>query len=284
MDTLLDLINRQPAPEPWSEGEKIPWNDPEFSQRMLREHLTQEHDAASRRFEIIDRQVSWMHEQLLSGKPTRILDLGCGPGLYASRLAGQGHTCRGIDFSPASIAYAREEAQRQGLPIAYTLQDVRTAEYGEGYGLVMFIYGEFNVFKPAEAEAILRKAYRALEDGGILLLEVHTYSYVRAIGLKSPRWRSALSGLFSDQPYLCLYENLWNQEQGVTIERYFVIDGESGKVDFISSSMQAYRKREYRALLRRCGFKRIDFLPSLTGSPERTQKHFFVIVAQKGGG
>ena len=104
---LLDIIHRQDHPKPWAEGEKIPWNDPEFSKRMLREHLSQEHDAASRRFEIIDKHVSWIHNHILNGNPTRILDLGCGPGLYTNRLARLGHQCVGIDFSPASIAYAR---------------------------------------------------------------------------------------------------------------------------------------------------------------------------------
>ena len=282
MDTLLEIINRQPSPEPWSEGEKIPWNEPGFSQRMLREHLSQEHDAASRRFEIIDQQVSWIHEHLLSGKATRILDLGCGPGLYASRLAALGHSCTGIDFSPASIAYARENAQKQGLACTYIQDDIRRAEYGEEFGLVMLIYGEFNMFKPADAEAILRKAQRALVEGGILLLEAHTYRAVREIGLNPSRWKSAQSGLFSDRPHLCLYENLWNKDQAVAIERYFIVDGQTGEVDYFSSSMQAYRKAEYRELLRRCGFRKIRFYPSLMGSPEQAQKGFTVIVAQKG--
>ena len=51
---IMHLILRDEDPEPWSEGEKIPWNDPEFSERMLEYHLTQEHDLASRSFEIID--------------------------------------------------------------------------------------------------------------------------------------------------------------------------------------------------------------------------------------
>ncbi|MCP4589836.1 MAG: hypothetical protein GY842_03755 [bacterium] len=30
------------CPAPWSEGDNITWNDPEFSERMLIEHLTQD--------------------------------------------------------------------------------------------------------------------------------------------------------------------------------------------------------------------------------------------------
>ena len=31
----------------WGGQYKIPWNDPDFSRRMLREHLSQEHESAS---------------------------------------------------------------------------------------------------------------------------------------------------------------------------------------------------------------------------------------------
>jgi hypothetical protein len=63
---LLDIVARSAHPAPWREGDNIPWHDPGFSARMLREHLTQEHDAASRRMEKIDRHVAWIHEAILS--------------------------------------------------------------------------------------------------------------------------------------------------------------------------------------------------------------------------
>lgn len=129
---LIDIIHRQSNPQPWSEGEKIPWNDPAFSKRMLKEHLSQAHDAASRRSETIDAQVDWIHQVVLKGRPSRILDLGCGPGLYTSRLADLGHSCTGIDFSPASIAYAKEQATARNLHCLYTEADIRSAEYGSG--------------------------------------------------------------------------------------------------------------------------------------------------------
>jgi len=45
---IMQLIKRIETPRPWSEGEKIPWNDSGFSKRMLQYHLTQEHNLASR--------------------------------------------------------------------------------------------------------------------------------------------------------------------------------------------------------------------------------------------
>lgn len=39
---------------------KIPWDEPAFSQRMLENHLSQDHDWASRRLTVIEQQVTWI--------------------------------------------------------------------------------------------------------------------------------------------------------------------------------------------------------------------------------
>ena len=158
---------------------------------------------------------------MLSGKATKVLDLGCGPGFYTSRLSALGHRCVGIDFSPASISYARQQAQTAGLDCSYIQQDIRSADFGGGYGLVMLIFGEFNVFKPADARKILEKAYQALLPVGFLLLEPHTFEAVSRLGKLPASWYSSENGLFSQQPHLVLQENFWvESNQGTAIQRY----------------------------------------------------------------
>jgi SAM-dependent methyltransferase len=249
---------------------------------MLKEHLSQEHDAASRRAHIIDRQVGWIHRHVLGGKASRILDLGCGPGLYASRLARLGHECVGIDYGPASIAYARGMAEREGLRCRYVEADVREASFGSGYDLVMFLYGELNVFRPADARAILSKAHDALRDGGLLLLEPHTYEAVQQLGQASNFWYSADGGLFSARPHLCLQDSFWDPDYEVAIERYYVVDAETGSVARHASSTQAYQEDAYRALLAGSGFGEVELYPSLTGEPDREQQSLLAILARKG--
>jgi 8-oxo-dGTP pyrophosphatase MutT (NUDIX family)/SAM-dependent methyltransferase len=278
---LLDFIKREIPPKPWAEGDNIPWNEPGFSQRMLREHLSQEHDAASRRSTIIDRQVAWIDQVVLGGKPSKILDLGCGPGLYASRLVKLGHTCTGIDYGPASIRYARETASQNGLTITYNEGDLRQADYGEGFDLVMLIYGEFNVFCRQDANLILAKAWEALKPFASLLLEAHTFEAVRGIGTEPGSWSAAPSGLFSDRPHLLLEEGFWDDTQQAATRRYFVVDGESGKLTRHAASYQAYSNDGYRSLLEENGFGKIIFYPSLTGFEEEATQNLMVIQAGK---
>ncbi len=275
---LLDVVRRSPQPEPWVEREKIPWDEPNFSRRMLKEHLSQAHDAASRRFDVIDRHVAWIHHHVLEGKPGKVLDLGCGPGFYTARLTELGHTCVGIDFSPASIDYARRHLPEKGETPRYVLSDVREAAYGTGYDLVFFIFGEFNVFSREDAEHILEKAHRALAPGGQILLEAHTLDAVRKIGELPRSWHAVDQGLFSDDPHVSLYESFWDAEGRTTTERYFIVDAATGDVTLHGASIQAYAEEEYRRLLEDHGFQEIAFYPSLLGDVDETAQDLFVLV------
>jgi SAM-dependent methyltransferase len=275
---LTDLVHRTPNLQPWAEGEKIPWNEPAFSARMLKEHLSQQHDAASRRTIRIKKHVDWINKFVLGGKPSRILDLGCGPGLYAARLASHGHTCHGIDFSPASIDYARQHAPEN---CAYTFGDVRTTDFGSGYDLAMFIYGELNVFKPADVRLILSKACAALNPGGQILLEIHTVETVEQMGNQPATWYSSASGLFSDQPHLCLMESFWDEAQTIATERYFILDAATGEVTRYASSTQGYDEDQIEALLQEVGFGEVSFHPSLTGVTPPEAEDFYVVLARR---
>ncbi len=262
---LRDLIARSPVPEPWSEGEKIPWHEPNFSRRMLAEHLSQRHDRASRRSEVIDAQVAWIHEQLLDQKPGRVLDLGCGPGLYVHRLTRLGHACMGVDISPASIRHARQEAERSGLDIMFVEDDLRNLDakalQPEPFSLVMLLFGEANAFRREDLEDLLRRAHAALAPGGLLLLEPHDFETSRSLGQRPPTWYTEPAGLFSDAPYLCLHEAFWHAEHATTTERWWIVDLATGETTRHAGSMQAYTDDEYRALLARTGFETITLPP-----------------------
>ena len=267
---------------PWADGDNIPWNDPEFSKRMLREHLSQEHDLASRRGETIGRQVDWIHNEVLKARPSRILDLCCGPGLYGTRLAELGHEYFGIDYSPASIEHALQTAA--GNPRCdYVEGDVRQADYGSGYGLAMMIYGEFNVFRPADAAGILRKAHAALDADGLLLLEPHTHAGVVETGSAEQTWDTHESGLFSDSPYLCLKQSHWDEATQTATVRFFIIDADTAGVTRCAASYQAYTDEEYRALLRETGFEVVESHPSLTGDRVAEQPSLMTILVRKHG-
>jgi cyclopropane fatty-acyl-phospholipid synthase-like methyltransferase len=246
---------------------------------MLDEHLTQDHDATSRRSERIEMHVSWIHNSLLGGKQSKILDLGCGPGLYSNRLASLGHRCVGIDFSPASIRYARERAEARNLSSEFIEEDIRTADYGTDYQLVMLLYGEFNVFRHEEIANMLKRAYHSLARGGTLLLEPHTFEAVREMGHQPSTWDSSQYGLFSEHPHLSLKETFWDANACAAMQRYYVIDASTSEVSRYGQTINAYDDDGYRKILTDTGFKDVTFSQSM-GEDEGT-KELMVITARK---
>jgi hypothetical protein len=145
----------------------------------------------------------------------------------------------------------------------------------------MFIYGEFNVFKPQDAKSILKKSSAALRPGAWLLLEVHTFEVVHQLGLQASSWYSADAGLFSDQPHFYLQENFWDESQSVATQRYFIVDAQTSQVTRYAASTQAYTQQQYLKMLKESGFQEVEFYPSLAGGFYLPQSDFFVIKARK---
>ena len=238
----------------WHGVYKIPWDDPDFSRRMLVEHLSQDHELASRRTEWIDRQVVWIHEHLLDGNTASILDLGCGPGFYSHRLAKLGHRCLGIDFGPASIEYAQQHCT-DGTRCEFVLGDIRHVAFAGPHDLAMILYGELNVFSPVEASAILRKVQASLTPQGRLIVEMQTPEAVEGMGRMEPTEQQSESGLFSDRPHSCRTESQWLPEQEVAIQTFSVTEAIGGQTCVYRSTTKAWTDGDLIESLMNAGFR-----------------------------
>lgn len=259
---------------------KIPWDEPAFSQRMLENHLSQEHDWASRRLPVIERQIEWIVRQLAPA--ASVLDLGCGPGLYAQRLAQRGFHCTGIDFSPAAIRYARDQALASGLDIHYQQQDVRHYMPERQFDFIMMTFGELNVFSATEVQILLARCRQWLAPGGQLLLEVHTWDEVKRQGQASPQWERCPQGLFLARPHLLLTEHAWDEAARTSSTRFWVIE-EQGDVMRFGSQMTAWHDDEYRQLLLEAGFHRTEVVDAHNWPVSDTfEGKLFALLAQTG--
>lgn len=259
-EQALWRIYHRPYPAvPWRDGDNLPWDDPAFSERMLREHLDQAHGAASRQRPELLRQVDWLWARLGLEQGARVLDLTCGPGLYAAELARRGAQVTGIDFSPASIRHAREWAEACGVVgrCRFVEGDVRqamTGQVGAGYDAALFLYGQLAVFRREEAARLLRQAAAALCPGGRLAVEL--LDFARIDRESSSWWFTDDSGLWGDQPFLCLGERRWDAELRASIDRFFVIDLGTGRLQEMGLSDNGYATDEMLALLHSAGFGR----------------------------
>lgn len=234
-----------------AEESKIPWDEPAFSQRMLSNHLSQDHDWASRRQSIIEQQVEWIASQLSPG--AHILDLGCGPGFYTHRLAERGFHCTGVDFSPASVNWACQQAQNAGLNIDYIQQDIRAYWPDRSFDFIMMTFGELNVFSSEDARLLVNHCALWLDPGGRLLTEVHTFEEVKRQGMAEVSWQRCPDGLFLGVPHLLLTEHGWDEKTQISSTQFWTIEV-NGHTSRFGSQMTAWRDEEYASLLNNAGF------------------------------
>ena len=274
-------IYRRPEAALWQDGGNLPWNDPAFSARMLREHLDESHGAASRQAAERAAQLDWLWARLALAPGRRLLDLTCGPGLYAVPLAQRGVAVTGVDFGPASIAHARRLAAEAGVArrCVFVEADVRDYEpEAATYDAALFLYGQLAVFPRRQAAALLAKAARALRPGGRLVVEL--LNPERIDKKDSTWWFGDDKGLWGERPFLHLGERRWEAAERASVERFTTLDLASGALSEIVLCDQSYEVAEMTALLRGAGLAAVEVYPAWEGLGLYDASEWVVYVAE----
>lgn len=107
---LLKFMQRPQLYEPSSN--KF-WNDEHISKGMLEAHLNKDWEAATRKHDFVINSVEWISSIAPPSLKNKLLDLGCGPGIYAELFKRKGYDVTGVDFSERSINYAIESAKKR---------------------------------------------------------------------------------------------------------------------------------------------------------------------------
>lgn len=100
--------------------------------------------------------------------PLRALDVGCGTGFLAMRMAELGHTAVGVDLADDMLAEARRKTEGSGLPIAFQLGDAEAPPPdGAPYDVILERHVLWTLPQPREA---MRAWQALLKPGGLLIL------------------------------------------------------------------------------------------------------------------
>ncbi|RQS22365.1 class I SAM-dependent methyltransferase [Burkholderia sp. Bp8992] len=107
---------------------------------------------------------------VIGAAPRRILDLGCGTGTFARRLAAAGHDVIAIDPAPAMIEYARRQAGAD--TVRWLACELGSLPPGAPFDAVVMTGHAFQcLLTDDEIDATLHGVRRVLADGGRFLFD-----------------------------------------------------------------------------------------------------------------
>ena len=274
-----DLTRLLEKPEPFSVYTAADlWTDEYVSARMLDFHLDPANDLASRRPEAIDRIVRWIETRLgLAGKA--VCDLGCGPGLYAERMAMHGARVTGLDFSPRTLAHARWSATAKKLAISYREADYLTDDLPAGQHIVTLIYGDYCVLSPAQRRSLLERIRAMLRPGGHFVLDVFSRQQFGQCAEEFVCERRLMNGFWSEGDYFGFKATHLYPDQHLALDRYLIVEPARSREIF--NWMQYFAPGEVSRELDAAGFDTAEIFDLESGGRWIERAEPFGILAKR---
>jgi len=254
------------------------WDDPHISKSMLEAHLDPLRESASRRPETIDKEVVHL---LSSGcvKPgDKLLDLGCGPGLYASRLAAKGVKVTGIDISECSLNYAIAQARRYNQTIDYRHLSFLDLDYDREYDAAIQVYGDVGALPDEKRDILFDRVHRALKPRGLFIFDVTTPSLKMSPGQQN-NWYLADGGFWRPLRHLAMELRFDYPEANVFVNQFIVIDDAGLTVYRIWN--HNYTPETLKPVLEKAGFSIEHTWNSLDGTPYKKGSEWLALAARK---
>ncbi len=254
---ILDIHNYTTKPKLYEKGNAVMWTDKHISQQLLHVHLNTEVDLGSRKMGTIDSTVEWILANN-EKKQLNILDLGCGPGLYAEKLAKKGHNVTGVDFSENSIKYAKKEAKKKKLDITYLKENYLNLDLEENaFDLVILIFTDFGPLLPNEREQLLAVIKKVLKPGGVFIFDVLNDKNIKD-KISQRSWETSMQGFWKNEPYIALSNSFVYEENKVILYQHIVIN-EQGNISVYRFWTHFFSNQDITIILHQNGFGKLTF-------------------------
>lgn len=121
----------------------------------------------------------WINDIIELSKPynpgKNWLDISCGTGSMAIRLANQGNKMTAVDISPHMIDYAAKKAKTENIDIEFHVGDMLTYSDNEKYDVIINLHDGLNyLLNEGDINTFLKNTKNLLNTGGILIFDVVT--------------------------------------------------------------------------------------------------------------
>ena len=203
--------------------------------------------------------------QLLDLAPgMEVLDLACGHGRIANRLAQRGVRVTGLDPTPLFLEHARRDAAERGVEVDYVSGDMRSLPWPtDRFERVISWFTSFGYFDDPDNQKVLSEAHRVLRPGGRLMIENNNLAELL------PRWLPAVV-VERDGDFMIDRSTFEPVTGRAVTERTCIRDGQVRRFTF---SVRMFIAVELKGWLLAAGFNSVDQVDhkgvALTAVPDR---------------
>ncbi len=200
---------------------------------------------------VVDFYFSILDREGLS--PKTAVDLACGTGSVAMRLADKGLSVIGVDLSEDMLCVATSKVGGRENSPAFVCQDLTQLYLPKAVDLAVCALDSLDyITDPKDCQKAIKRIYKALNPGGCFIFDVNTPQKLRAMDGQVfcdedddvfCLWR----GEFDDDTNICTYGMDIFQRRGELWER-------SGEVH----QEYAYSQQQLTAYLKNAGFTNIE--------------------------
>lgn len=208
-----------------------------------------------------------------------ILDIGCGTGELAIRLAQDGYAVSGVDLSEEMLIVATEKMVKNQVDITFFQQDMRSLSGLGQYDMIILFCDSLN-YLTTKDDVIhtFKNVSNHLADNGLFLFDVHSVFKMKQ--------------LFTNQSYCDNDDDvsyIWNAWEGPnpnSVEHeltFFVYDEITKQYRRFDEDhiQQTFSVKEYEQLVTQAGFEVLDILGDFTCLDLEEAERIFFICKKK---
>ena len=223
-----------------------------------------------------EMEVNFIESALAPAPGAAILDLACGSGRHAIRMARRGYRVTGVDFNPRYLELAAAESGKAGVDVEWVVADMRTLDFTARFDRVYSFFTSFGYYSDDENEAVLGRIARALKPGGRLLFDMMNRDWL----LTHPQQRTWSQ---REDGALLMEEVSLDLRASRVISRLTLITPDQGAGPAKQIDLRVYTSAELTALLRRKGLRVREVWGGADRSEYSTESRRLVLLAEKDG-
>ncbi len=211
----------------------------------------------------------------------RVLDIGCGTGEHAVKMAQLGYQVTAIDTSRDMISFAEKKAKKVGVSVEFKCTDVHDLNIVPEFQAVYCLGYTFHYMTTYSDVMSFFNTINKLLSQGVFLVD-----FINGWGLIEGIHRDKFVYQHEDTTIFHFEQASLDKKKRVRhIEFYYLIDHHDGRVKtvFAEEDLRIFFEDEVQMLLSNCGFEHVESFGNYTLDTAASDVSDIVIITgQKG--